>query len=89
MSSFLSTSNNVLFRVTDQPQVDGRGLAQQLGLSLSTIPPKFTQIRKRYNLKVKVMNTGAIRRGGNGVGGTIRQVPTNLDEEQDDTLKHP
>ena len=31
-------------------------------MSLSTIPPKFTTLRKRYNIDIKVLNSGALQR---------------------------
>jgi len=31
-------------------------------MSLSSIPPKFTAIRKRYNIDIKVVNSGALQR---------------------------
>ena len=31
-------------------------------MSLSTIPPKFTALRKRYNIDIKVLNSGALQR---------------------------
>ncbi|OCT45604.1 hypothetical protein CLCR_01740 [Cladophialophora carrionii] len=43
-------------------QVDAEKVAKQLGMSLSTIPPKFTAIRKRYNIDIKVVNSGALQR---------------------------
>ncbi|ETI24144.1 hypothetical protein G647_03513 [Cladophialophora carrionii CBS 160.54] len=43
-------------------QVDAEKVAKQLGMSLSTIPPKFTAIRKRYNIDIKVINSGALQR---------------------------
>lgn len=33
-----------------------------MGMSLSTIPPKFTTLRKRYNIDIKVLNSGALQR---------------------------
>jgi len=43
-------------------QVDAEKVAKQLGMSLSSIPPKFTAIRKRYNIDIKVVNSGALQR---------------------------
>ncbi|EXJ91518.1 hypothetical protein A1O3_00066 [Capronia epimyces CBS 606.96] len=43
-------------------KVDAEKVAKQLGMSLSTIPPKFTAIRKRYNIDIKVVNSGALQR---------------------------
>ncbi|KIW68083.1 hypothetical protein PV04_04051 [Phialophora macrospora] len=43
-------------------QVDAVKVASQLGMSLSSIPPKFTAIRKRYNIDIKVVNSGALQR---------------------------
>ncbi|KAL2393953.1 hypothetical protein ABEF93_001038 [Exophiala dermatitidis] len=43
-------------------QVDAEKVARQLGMSLSSIPPKFTTIRKRYNIDIKVVNSGALQR---------------------------
>ncbi|KEF53551.1 uncharacterized protein A1O9_10526, partial [Exophiala aquamarina CBS 119918] len=43
-------------------QVDAERVAKQLGMSLSTIPPKFTTLRKRYNIDIKVLNSGALQR---------------------------
>ncbi|EXJ93696.1 hypothetical protein A1O1_02088 [Capronia coronata CBS 617.96] len=43
-------------------QVDAEKVARQLGMSLSSIPPKFTAIRKRYNIDIKVVNSGALQR---------------------------
>lgn len=43
-------------------QVDAEKVAKQLGLRLSSIPPRFTEIRKRYNIHVKVVNAGALQR---------------------------
>ena len=42
--------------------MDAEKVARQLGMSLSTIPPKFTAIRKRYNIEIKVTNAGALHR---------------------------
>lgn len=70
--------------VANNFQVDGEGLAQQLGLSLSTIPPKFSLIRKRYNLNVKVMNTGGIRRNGNSVGSAMQTIKRQPEVEEDE-----
>ncbi|KIW28973.1 uncharacterized protein PV07_04824 [Cladophialophora immunda] len=43
-------------------QVDAEKVAKHLGMSLSSIPPKFTAIRKRYNIDIKVVNSGALQR---------------------------
>ncbi|KIW13746.1 hypothetical protein PV08_08937 [Exophiala spinifera] len=43
-------------------QVDAEKVAKQLGMSLSSIPPKFTAIRKRYNIDIKVVNSGALQK---------------------------
>jgi hypothetical protein len=43
-------------------QVDAEKVAKQLNMSLSSIPPKFTAIRKRYNIDIKVVNSGALQR---------------------------
>ncbi|KIX08926.1 uncharacterized protein Z518_00004 [Rhinocladiella mackenziei CBS 650.93] len=43
-------------------QVDAEKVAKQLGMSLSSVPPKFTAIRKRYNIDIKVVNSGALQR---------------------------
>ncbi|KAJ9644254.1 hypothetical protein H2204_001605 [Knufia peltigerae] len=43
-------------------QVDAEKVAKQLGMSLSSIPPKFTAIRKRYSIDIKVVNSGALQR---------------------------
>ena len=72
--------------VADGPEVDGQALAQQLGLSLSTIPPKFSQIRKRYNLNIKVVNTAAIRQSGNSVGGVVQPAHSSSDVGDEDDL---
>jgi hypothetical protein len=51
------------FTITNDPsQVDAEKVAKQLGMSLSSIPPKFTAIRKRYNIEIKVVNSGALQR---------------------------
>ncbi|KAI1622123.1 hypothetical protein EDD37DRAFT_637128 [Exophiala viscosa] len=68
-------------------QVDAEKVAKQLGMSLSSIPPKFTAIRKRYNIDIKVVNSGALQRkrpsspkkrqsaGGRGVISCINPQP--------------
>ncbi|KAJ9604620.1 hypothetical protein H2200_010734 [Cladophialophora chaetospira] len=43
-------------------QVDAEKVAKQLGMSLSSIPPKFTAIRKKYAIDIKVVNSGALQR---------------------------
>ncbi|KAK6381703.1 hypothetical protein LTS17_004762 [Exophiala oligosperma] len=45
-----------------QSSVDAEKVAKQLGMSLSSIPPKFTAIRKRYSIDIKVVNSGALQR---------------------------
>ncbi|KIV93540.1 hypothetical protein PV10_04750 [Exophiala mesophila] len=43
-------------------QVDAEGMARQLGMSLSTIPPKFSALRRKYHIDIKVLNSGALQR---------------------------
>ncbi|RVX74152.1 hypothetical protein B0A52_01984 [Exophiala mesophila] len=45
-----------------QNSVDAEGMAKQLGMSLSTIPPKFSALRKKYHIDIKVLNSGALQR---------------------------
>lgn len=68
-------------------QIDGQKLAEQLGLSISSIPPKFTNIRKRYNLNIKVSNTGTIRRSRRSTAIVAR--PTNIDPKEGDDMDPP
>jgi len=54
--------NEILVKTDNIHQVDAEKVARQLGMSLSTIPPKFTTLRKRYNIDIKVINSGALQR---------------------------
>jgi hypothetical protein len=58
----LSLPNPFDLRLTAISQVDAEKVAKQLGLRLASIPPKFTEIRKRYNINVKVVNAGSLQR---------------------------
>lgn len=48
--------------MTDPTKVDAEKVARQLGMSLSTIPPKFSALRKKYHIDIKVLNSGALQR---------------------------
>lgn len=48
--------------LTDPVKVDAEKVARQLGMSLSTIPPKFSALRKKYHIDIKVLNSGALQR---------------------------
>ncbi|KIW79327.1 hypothetical protein Z517_05939 [Fonsecaea pedrosoi CBS 271.37] len=43
-------------------EVDAEEVARRLGMSLASIPPKFTRIRKQYHIDIKVVNSGALQR---------------------------
>ncbi|OAL37851.1 hypothetical protein AYO20_02684 [Fonsecaea nubica] len=43
-------------------EVDAEAVARRLGMSLSSIPPKFTRIRRQYRIDIKVVNSGALQR---------------------------
>ncbi|OAP57773.1 hypothetical protein AYL99_08511 [Fonsecaea erecta] len=52
----------IVFGSVGPIHVDAEKVAQHLGISLATVPPKFTALRKRYNLEIKVINSGALQR---------------------------